>query len=80
MCGADLLDSGEVMLVSGQYPAYTMTLDGDVVTFTPYKGQVNGLNYTVNGFDLFQVDSGYGYSYPISDKSPAGELTMTRIK
>lgn len=76
--GVGQYESGEAGLIAEQFYAYTMTMDGDTVAFEPYHGERGGESYTVNALDLFGVED--GMTYPVGEKAPAGELTMTRVK
>lgn len=80
--GIGVLEDGTASPLSGgEYVAYTMIPDSDGATAASEAAVidlVNGLTAVINGYDVFAVD-GSGGTAIVSDKAPAGKLTMTRI-
>lgn len=83
-CGVGEFDSGKAEVVTGQIAAYTWIMDesSETATARPFSGMnMDYENYTVNGFDLYSVDLSYGDNViRFADRSPAGDITMTRVQ
>lgn len=77
---------GRYVVVSGNYPPYTLTLGTDKTsgTGTPYSGELsNGADFTVVYYDMFSVDASGGissyYSDPTYGGALAGKWTLTKV-
>lgn len=71
---------GELTIVSGQYPAFTMNLSGETATATPYSGKLSDERpFTVNALDFFSYAASGGDVGVFTEAvSMAGTITMTK--
>lgn len=75
------LGDGSYNIVTGQFPAYTFTLNGESATSTRYSGQLNdGRTFTTLSLEVYALSSNsyaiYGSSFPVY--FIAGDITLTR--
>ena len=75
------------VVVSGNYPPYTLSLGTDkkTGTGTPYSGMLsNGADFSVVYYDMFSVDAAGGissyYSDPTYGGALAGNWTLTKVQ
>ena len=75
------------VVVSGNYPPYTLSLGTDkkTGTGTPYSGELsNGADFSVVYYDMFSVDAAGGISSYYSDPTYGGALsgnwTLTKVQ
>ena len=75
------------VVVSGNYPPYTLSLGTDkkTGTGTPYSGELsNGADFSVVYYDMFSVDAAGGissfYSDPTYGGALAGNWTLTKVQ
>ena len=73
---------GQVTLITGQYPAYTFTLNGEQATSTLYEGQLQGGDtFTTLGLEIYALSetqfSIYANTLPL--EQPAGNATLTKV-
>ena len=77
----------DYVVVSGNYPPYTLSLGTDkkTGTGTPYSGELsNGADFSVVYYDMFSVDAAGGissfYSDPTYGGALAGNWTLTKVQ
>ena len=77
----------DYVVVSGNYPPYTLSLGTDkkTGTGTPYSGMLsNGADFSVVYYDMFSVDAAGGissfYSDPTYGGALAGNWTLTKVQ
>lgn len=73
--------NGQVTLITGQYPAYTLTLNGEEATSTLYEGQLQDQTpFTTLGLEIYALGSGqysiYAETLPL--EQPVGNVTLTK--
>lgn len=86
LCWSDAL--AREVVVSGNYPPYTLVLGTDKTTGTgtPYSGELsNGADFTVVYYDMFSVDAASGgissyYSDPVYGGALAGNWTLKKVE
>lgn len=75
------LGDGNYNIVTGQFPAYTFTLNGESATCTRYNGQLNdGRTFSTLSLEIYASTSNsyaiYGESFPVYFL--AGDINLTR--
>lgn len=73
--------NGQVTLITGQYPAYTLTLNGEEATSTLYEGQLQDQTpFTTLGLEIYALGSSqftiYAETLPL--EQPVGNVTLTK--
>ncbi len=73
--------NGQVTLITGQYPAYTLTLNGEEATSTLYQGQLpDQTPFTTLGLEIYALGSGQYtiYAETLPFEQPVGNVTLTK--